>query len=171
MPQFFFYASVLFSTAPSSTCRVYAAQTFSVHVLHAAETSCDPAARTPPFPLPPSQSFGLKVDEEHRQLLVDEGIFGIKKPKHCEEALTSDEGSDNNTDDEEEFHSGHARKKPRTGNSSYHVDANDGQAAGGSAGAAECSQSSSDASTSGEPESQPEPAFDPTVQQQVPSSR
>eukprot|EP00752_Nemacystus_decipiens_P017785 g15946.t1 len=123
-----------------------------------------------------ANSFGPKVLPEHEELLEEEGILGTKKPKHCEEVLTSGEES-GNSDVEEEYHNRLSKKprrstrsgkqpakKPRRDRNSNHVAANDGQAAGGSiapADRAQCPQSSSDAATDGsctdsQPDSQPD---------------
>ena len=68
----------------------------------------------------PSQSFALKVSQEHKQLLAEEGLTGAKKPKHCEEVLTSDEENDYYSDDEEENHT-RPVKRARKGSRSNDV--------------------------------------------------
>ncbi|CBN80269.1 hypothetical protein Esi_0191_0059 [Ectocarpus siliculosus] len=85
--------------------------------------------------------------ENNKQLLLDEGLCGVKKPTHCGEVVTSD--------DEEEFHSNstHPLKKARTGNSGNDGDLNGVHSAGGAASQS-CSQSSVD-STDDDDNSQP----------------
>ncbi|CAN0344727.1 unnamed protein product [Ectocarpus sp. 12 AP-2014] len=62
-----------------------------------------------------AQTFALRVSKRNRDSLSDEGLLSSpKKSKYCEEILTSDEGSDYVTSDEED-NTAPAKKRRRSG--------------------------------------------------------